>query len=460
MKKRLLVPLVFLFSIVLGFGQTVKEINIGFLVDSSSEETKGLFVRLQTEIKAVVGEDAKVVFTDPLVNRYDLDKAQKNYEALLNDNTDIIVAFGTINNIIITQQEIHKKPTILFGAVNKDLISIDEDKQSSGIQNFTYLIVSQSYKDDLETFKKLSDFKNVGILVEDFLPKVLPLKETLDRELEEIGASYTLIPFANISDIEANLDEIDAVYFAGGFFLTPEENKQLAKTFIQRKLPSFTSNGIDDVEQGILATNESSENIDQFFRRIALGIEAYVTGTKLADLPIYIDYEPRLTINYNTAEAIGVPIKYSLIGQTDFVGEFKNVISEKQYDLLLAIDDALKNNLSLKSNQKDVELSTQDVKTAKSSYLPSVTASGTGTYVDPDLAEISNGQSPEFSTEGSITLQQTLFSESVNANISVQRNLQKAQEEIFNGAELDLIFDTSNAYFNTLILKRNTQIQV
>ncbi|MEO0528797.1 MAG: TolC family protein, partial [Bacteroidota bacterium] len=47
-----------------------------------------------------------------------------------------------------------------------------------------------------------------------------------------------------------------------------------------------------------------------------------------------------------------------------------------------------------------------------------------------------------------------------NANISVQRNLQKAQEEIFNGAELDLIFDTSNAYFNTLILKRNTQIQV
>ncbi|MGB5820776.1 MAG: TolC family protein [Saonia sp.] len=460
MKKTPLTPLLLLFLIVSGFGQAPKEISIGFLVDSSSEESEGLFVRLQQEITSVVGEDATIVFKEALVNQYDLGKAKANYDALINDDTDMIVAFGAINNIVITQQEVHRKPTILFGAVNNDLIKIDRDKQSSGIKNFTYLIASQSYKEDLETFKALYDFKNVGIVVEDYLPNIVPLKETLDKELEEIGAAYTLIPFKNVTDITTNLDGIDAVYIAGGFFLTPAENKQLAKLFIQKKLPSFTSNGTDDVEQGIMATNQSSEDIDQFFRRIALGIEAYVTGTELANLPIYIDYAPRLTMNYNTAQATGVPIKYSLIGQTDFVGEFKNAISEKQYNLLIVIDEALKRNLSLQFNQKDVELSTQDVKIAKSSYLPSVTASGTGTYVDPNLAEISNGQSPEFATDGNITLQQTLFSETANANIAVQRNLQKAQEEIFNAAELDLIFDASNAYFNTLILKRNTQIQV
>ena len=246
---------------------------------------------------------------------------------------------------------------------------------------------------------------------------------------------------------------------AGGFFLTREEIKQLARTFIDAKLPSFTVNGTEDVKDGMMATNRSDDNLDQFFRRIALTIEAYVSGTPLSDLPIFIDYTPRLTINYNTAESVGLPIKYSLIGQTDFVGEFKNVISEKDYDLLLAINDALQNNLSLQSNQKDVELARQEIKSANSNYLPNVTASGAATYIDPDVAEISMGQNPEFSTSGNITLNQTLFSEAANANISIQKNLQKAQEENFNATELDLIFDVSNAYFNALILKVNTQIQ-
>ena len=135
------------------------------------------------------------------------------------------------------------------------------------------------------------------------------------------------------------------------------------------------------------------------------------------------------------------------------------MLSEKQYNLLTVIDEALKNNLGLQSSQKDVDLTGQDVKSAVSNYIPSVTASGTGTYIDPDLAEISNGQNPEFSTSGNITLQQTIFSEAANANIAIQRSLQKAQEENFNAAELDLIFDASNVYFNALILKANLQIQ-
>ena len=48
--------------------------------------------------------------------------------------------------------------------------------------------------------------------------------------------------------------------------------------------------------------------------------------------PVLIDYSPRLTVNYNTANAIGVPIKYSLITSTDFVGEMKDVNAQKHYN--------------------------------------------------------------------------------------------------------------------------------
>ncbi|MFS4447805.1 TolC family protein [Maribacter sp. 2307UL18-2] len=460
MKK--FVILLFFTATFLSFSQSKQTYTIGILVDFQNDETKGLLDKLKIEVRSVVGEDAILDFSDEniLVNGYNEQLAQMHYEQLLANETDIILAFGPTNNQIIGKQKSHAKPTILFGAVNRDLSDIDFDKNTSDTENFTYLIESESYNDDLKKFKELTNFKKIGIAIEAGLDQILPLNETFEKEVTALDAEYKLIPFTTVSDITSNLEGLDALYMAGGFFLKEAQVEQLAQSFIKARLPSFTVNGPDHVREGIMATNQSDENLDQFFRRIALTIEAYINGTPLAELPVYIDYTPRLTINYNTAEVVGVPIKYSLIAQTDFVGDFKNAISEREYTLLTAIDQALQKNLNFKASEKDVALSSQDVKTAKSNYLPSLTASTTGTYIDPDLAAVSNGQNPEFSTAGNITLQQTLFSEAANANIVIQKNLQKAQEEVFNAAELDLIFDVSNAFFNALILKANAQIQI
>ena len=116
-------------------------------------------------------------------------------------------------------------------------------------------------------------------------------------------------------------------------------------------------------------------------------------------------------------------------------------------------------NLNLQASQKEIALSEQDVRTSKSNYYPSVTASASGTYVDPNVAQLSLGQAPEFSTKGTVTLDQTLFSEAANANISIQKELLKAQQERYNSDQLDAIFEVSNVYFNALILKANLQIQ-
>ena len=177
-------------------------------------------------------------------------------------------------------------------------------------------------------------------------------------------------------------------------------------------------------------------------------------------MSVFIEYTPRLTINYNTAEKVNVPIKYSLINNTDFVGSTRNVLSEKTYNLLEVIDEVLEQNLSLRSQKKEIDLRGQDVKTVKSNYLPGLVASGSGTYVNPEAAENSFGQNPEFSTSANITLQQTLFSETANANITIQRKLQEAQKERFNAAELDAVFDATNTYFSVLIVKANVQIQL
>lgn len=298
---------------------------------------------------------------------------------LLNNNTDIIVAFGAVNHQLITGLQVHKKPTILFGTVNKELSSLDLKKQTSGVDNFTYLIESESFVEDLRLFKELTGYKNLGVAIDAPLADILPYTEALDQEMSALGVSYRLIPFNSVSDITANLQGVDALYMVGGFFMSKNQVSALAKILIEKKIPSFTVNGPADVSAGLMATNQSGENLEQFHWRLALTIEAYINKQALSQLPVYIDFAPRLTVNFNTADALGIPLKFSLIGETDFVGDPKNSVSDKVYSLLGAIKAGLDNNLSLRASEKDVELSIQDLKSAKSNYLPSVTAVATGT---------------------------------------------------------------------------------
>ncbi len=437
-----------------------KDIHIGILLDVRTAEIEPLTDRLKNEIRAVVGEDANVIFSEEqvLVNGFDLEKAQANYQTMIAGESDIILAFGAINSVVISQKKEHLKPTILFGSEPGDFSELDKTKASSGIHNLVYLVTSQSFEVDLEVFSELYPYENVGVAVEAAMERVLPVKELLDRIFESRKAEYQLIPFESIEDITANLEGVDALYMGGGFLFADREIARLVTVLNEKKIPSFTATDVNDVRLGLMATNQGAETLDQFFRRIALSVEAIINGQDAADLPLYIERNNELTINYNTAERLDVPLKYSYIATTNLVGDFISVTAEKRYNLLEVMNEVLAENLSLKSGAKDVELAAQDLKTAKSNYLPDVTGSVTSTYLDPKVAEISNGQNPEYSTDGNITISQTIFAPGATANIKVRKDLQRAQQETFNASQLDAIFDGANAYFNALLLKANLQI--
>ena len=285
MRKHLTIILIFIGAVV--FAQK-RSYNIGILLDNTNTELQPVMAQMQSQIKAVVGEDAIIEFPSNsiLVNKFNFVKAQQNYAQLLSNNTDIILAFGVVNNAVISQQQSFAKPVILFGAVNSDFNDLDLSKATSGIENFTYLIASQSFLEDFKTFKELAEFDTLGIAIEKPLVDFLPLKETFDREFEELNANYKLIPFDDATEITQNLEGIDAVYLAGGFFLTNDEINTLAKAFVQRGLPSFTSLGIDQVKEGIMATNQADEDFSQFLRRIALTVEGYINGEPLSEMPV------------------------------------------------------------------------------------------------------------------------------------------------------------------------------
>jgi hypothetical protein len=257
----------------------------------------------------------------------------------------------------------------------------------------------------------------------------------------------------------SKVDGYDAIYLVGAFYFTDDQIKTLADELIKKKIASFTTRPLIDVENGLLATNHDATEISQFFRRIALNVESIVLDNEFSETSSVIHLNRNLTINYNTARKLDIPLKYSLIATTNIIGNTTEIIAEKKYNLVDVMQEAINENLKLKTTAQDTLLSGQDLKLAKSNYLPDIYASATGAYVDPKLAEVANGQSPEVSTFGNITLSQTVFSEAANANISIQRSLQQAQKENYNSEALNTVFNASTAYFNALMLKSNYLIQ-
>jgi len=451
--------LLYIFTLAFAYSQAQQKVSIGILTDKSSEQTKPLLEQLKSEIKAVIGQETTLVFKDVLENNFNRETAKSNYRTLVSANTDIILSFGVINNIILYQEKSYPKPTIIFGSVNNDFMEMSDSKRTSGVNNVTYLISPMSYKEDLDVFKTIYNFKKVGIIVDDYLPNVLPIKDLFESYFSKQESDYKLIPISKETRINNALNDVDAVYLAGGFFKSDNELKNLINSINSKKLPSFAAFEKRTVEKGILATNQPDTNINQFFRRIALNIEAIINGTNASELPLFIDYRNKLTINHTTANIIDFPLRYSMLAIADFIGGENEIKSDISLSILDIMNVVVENNLSLQAEKKNIDLASQDIKTAKSSYLPDVTASANGVYLDPRVAEISGGSNPEFSTSGSVVASQLIYSESASANIDIQNNLQKAQQEAYNSVELDALLNASVAYFNALILKTNAKIQ-
>jgi len=284
---------------------------------------------------------------------------------------------------------------------------------------------------------------------------IYPVKNTLDKIFEDIKSEYTLIPISKPSDVDGKLSDLDAVYLTGGIFFSKDEQIALVNKFNSEKLPTFTSIDEHFSEYGILLTSQPTNNLEQFFRRIALNIEAAVNGDDLSQLPIYMDIDTKLSLNIETAFQISFPLRYSFLLRTNIVGNANKLSYKKRYTLPDVMNQVLKQNLGLKAEQKNIEMASQEVKLSKSEYLPELSTSLSGTHIDPDLAEASNGSNPEYSTSGKISFEQLIFSEQASANIKIQKEIEKASKENYNSKEKDAIFNAGFAYYNALIAKAN-----
>ncbi|MBB3699529.1 TolC family protein [Flammeovirga yaeyamensis] len=455
MKNILLIGFILFYSSIL-LGQ--ERFKVGILAEVKSLKSDSLGVKLRSEILSLLDHKYEVEFANVLFNTYNTDLAKSQYDSLVDQKCDVIVAFGPTNALMFYEEYIDfTVPTILAGFVNQDFVEIPNQAKTSGVDNFTYFVTPFSITNDVESFSSLYDYQKLGVVVDDYLLEAFPVKEKLDEILTD--KDYSLITIQKDTKTLEIPTDVDAVYFNSTSQLSEEDFENVIKETNRLKLPSLSGYGISDLELGVMATNQPNINFDQIFRRIALTIEAITLGQNLADLPVEINYENGLTVNLEVAEYVGITFKNSELVKYNFMqSNFKN--DDHSYSLKSLMSMMLHQNLRLESERKSIDIKDQEVRLSKSNYLPEVGVNAAGNYVNAEMAELSFGQNPEYNAIGNVQLKQTIYSADASANIKISKLTLEAQKEDFNALELDQVLEVGMAYYNTLIYEANKSIQL
>ncbi|AZQ64944.1 hypothetical protein EI427_22215 [Flammeovirga pectinis] len=437
------------------------KVTIGVMSDTKSIESDTLFSQLKSELNTLLESRYILELQEVVYNNNDIATAKNNYDSLINNNCDIILSIGVTNALMFDQYKLdYPVPTILVGFINNDFsdTATFNDLQSD-IHNFTYFITPFSYKEDIDTFEALVPMKKVGIVVDDYLLNSLPLASHFQKMFADKSSDFIILPINNKNPENIVVpSDVDAIYLYSTAQLKLDQLTEFIEYINDLKLPSFSAYGVRDVELGVLATNQPKINFKQIFRRISLTVESIMEGEKLEKLPVEINYNKELTVNITTANIIDISLKNSDLVKFNLI-ENDLLKDHYHYSLKEVMHKMVNNNLALDVERKSVAIKEQEVRLSKSNYLPDLTVNGGGAYLNPEMAELSFGQNPEYSVNGSVQLKQTIYSASASANISISKSELNAQKEEYNSTELDAIMDVGVAYFNTLISEKNKSIQ-
>jgi outer membrane protein len=454
-------------AIVLGLGLAVSlpaqapTVRIGIVVDGPWERNREFLELFQNEILTLTRGEFDLRFPEDAYIEADWteDGIRSGLEQLLGDpSVDLVLAMGVIVGDMAGRYPDPPKPLFAPFILDADLQGLPRTNGASGVHNLNYLSGTVTTRRALEVFKEITPFRHlVSLNTRDFLENVPGLGGRVEGMMEEFQSDLTVIPVG--PSVEAVLTAIpadaDAVAVYPLLRLSTEDLDRLIEGLNARRLPTFAMYfSRTYVEMGMLA-GMSEESTPRRARRVALNIQRVLLGEDPATFSVDFPERESLIINMATARRINVYPSFAL----ETVGELINEAREdvgRRLNLRSAMEEAIRANLDLAANERQVAAGEKEIPLAKAARLPRVDIAGTGLIIDKDRAEATF--QPERSFAPSITLTQLIYSDRANANVTIQRYLQDARGYDRERLRLDIAQEGATAYLDVLRAKTTERI--
>ncbi|MCX5759172.1 MAG: TolC family protein [Candidatus Hydrogenedentes bacterium] len=382
-------------------------------------------------------------------------------QLLANPNVDLVIALGTLASTNACRRASLPKPVIAPYIMDADALGIAVKDGASGKANLIFMASSAPFKRDLEAFRELVPFTKVAILGSQLLFDAVPaFRDNCRKTAESLGLSVSVVPLKDsIPDALSTIPSGTEVVYVGPFpQMSGEAVEQLSRLLIDRKLPSFSFGGRDDVERGILACINPPSDTLRLARRAALYIQRMQMGEKSEALPVSFTKDERLVINMATARALDVAIAHTVLLEAEVLNEQAMNI-DRHVSLTDAVTGTVASNLEIASGEHKVAAGKENIRDARAKLLPKVDASITDVHIDSRRSAASAGLYPEHAITASVSFTQVIFAEQAWANLDAQKLLQRAREFEFERTRLDTALDAAKSYLNLLRAKTGERIR-
>lgn len=440
-------------------------IRIGICADGDPNDFQSEYLPvLQREVRVLLERDYDVQFPERFLLRGNWDRHQieRNLNQLVgHDEVDIVICFGIFSSLQAAQSGPYLKPVFAPFGIDPDLPIYPRKGDSSGVHNLNYLVTANGMDRDLPYLKKLKDVDRVHLIGDELFLELIPnLNAYLTSRFSSHDLKLKIVAAADRA--QPILDQLDEhaefVYITPLLRLPNAERDLLIEGLKRKKLPSFSLLGREHVERGVLAGAAPKTDFQRTMRRMALNILSAIGGEDPGDMSVTIRDSQKLTINMETARAIGWYPIWDIYIEADLLHERQ---TEAQMTLSLgdAVERAVAANLELAATNLDRDIHDQQRRQLSSQRLPQTKLSVLGAHQDTDTAVASFGLQPKRLWQASLTAEQLIYSDSINAAIDAQNQVHLAINAGIQSTRLDIALESAIRFLNLLKAKAAYHIQ-
>jgi len=380
---------------------------------------------------------------------------------LADPEVDLVLALGFIASHQVGQRQDLPKPVIATIVFDAELQGLPLEEGASGVKNLTYINSLKSFERNVKTFQEIVPFSRLALLVDKLILEAVPgVREYVRQVADEASIEIRFVPVETSAEtaLAALPTETDAVFVGPLVRFNPSEFQILVSSLINRRLPSFSLWGRDEVERGLLASVFPKADNFRLARRVALNVQRVLLGEDAGTFKVAFLRGERLTINMATARDIGVYPPWGVLVEAELLNEEIEDI-ERLLTLESTIKEAVAVNLDLAVSDRDVAAGKQRVREALAELLLQIDISSQGTFIDKERAEASFGSNAERTLAGSATATQLIYSDEAWAGYKIEKFSQVSRLEERETLRLDIARAAVIAYLNVLRAKTLERVQ-
>ncbi len=376
-------------------------------------------------------------------------------DALADPEVDIIVGEGLRFTVEALKNLPPKKPIIIADFINHAILGAPYKDGKTGVKNLYYLTRSKQATSDFNVFRQIVPFKKLHIIIDQsyfaYAKRIVNKLGKQDYRIYFIPGQKTASE--TLKGIDFN--NVEAIYLAPEI-ISPKQFQKLIGILNERKIPTFSFWGYEDVERGVLAGRMPIYST-KFIRRIALIIDRVLMGEDAGTIPVEFEIEDKIAINQKTADEIGVSIPFNILSQAEVLFQ-----DEPKGDLLTlkkAVDEAVESNWIFSIRDEEIKQAGQEYLYGLSEYLPKAEGRLDFNIIDSGRASHSGGALPKRTFSYGLAVEQLIFSDPVIKNIQNTKKQIKISRLEKETSTLNVTQETIDAYLAYLKAKALLKVE-